>query len=586
MDFFNDEGGFVATRMWDYLQQLHPMAITREVSTEKAMKGAIAVYENGVYLNGESRCFQRSITRALDEQFSSANQIDLTTEIALNELAAQGRRIPDRMDRLVVNCRNGLVDVMTGELLPHDPEVLTLFQLPVDYDPKAVCPRYESWLEECLPGQNAAIEDMACQMLDRTRTPQRFLFLFGPKRSGKSTFMRIMTALAGRHNCSAVTLHQLSDDKFASANLYGKVLNVAADLSSRDVKDLSNIKMLTGEDMVQGNRKYGAQFSFTSQALLVFSANDVPAVNDPSGACQERAVPFHFANSFAGREDRTLEPELLKELPGILNRFIQALRTHHERGGAWIGTDTRTRENFARSSKRVKEFLDEMTRPVERPQGTTRSTLWTSWKSWADENGYVAGGRNGFMEKVRSCQIDEFCPKGGSWSFAVKLIDPETHDDEDEGPSVGTSGGDGVGTSGPSGGKTADQQIPLQENGSQGKGPEAVGTFKTVGSFSLPPLWNMSRRRPLIHPLGQGAKKVPTSLKTADQPPRQSLRSLSYQVNSSGRQFWRKKCRPPSWRQNPCLRHQLMRPRPRWSSIWRRGARICCSHLMAVASSG
>ena len=71
------------------------MAITREVSTEKAMKGAVAVYEGGVYRNGESRCFQRSITRALgDAVLVPELHIDLVTEIALNELTAAGPRDP------------------------------------------------------------------------------------------------------------------------------------------------------------------------------------------------------------------------------------------------------------------------------------------------------------------------------------------------------------------------------------------------------------------------------------------------------------------------------------------------------------
>ena len=212
-----------------------------------------------------------------------------------------------------MNCQNGLVDVMTGKLFPHDPEVMTLFQLPVSYDPKATCPKYEAWLEERLPGQTDALEDAACQVLDRTRTAQRFIFLFGPPRSGKSTFLRILLALVGKQNTSSVTLHQLSDDRFASANLYGKVLNVAADLSSRDVKDLSSLKMLTGEDQIQGNRKYGAQFSFTSQALLAFSANDVPTVNDPTGAYQERALPFHFAEQLHREEN---DPQIERRHPG------------------------------------------------------------------------------------------------------------------------------------------------------------------------------------------------------------------------------------------------------------------------------
>lgn len=479
--FFDREGKFLPVVMWDYLRDVHPMAITREVSTEKAMKGAVAVYEVGVYRNGESRLFQRSITQALDNDLQLGH-IDLVTEIALNELTSAGRVIPERMDVLQVNCRNGLVDVMTGELLPHDPDVLTLFQVPLSYDPAATCPKYETWLEERLPGQMTALEDLACQVLDRTRTPQRFLFLFGPPRSGKSTFLRILIALVGKANTSSVTLHQLSDDRFASANLYGKVLNVAADLSSRDVKDLSNLKMLTGEDQLNANRKYGAQFNFTSQALLAFSANDVPAVNDPTGAYQERAVPFHFTSQFLGKEDPQIEAEILGELPGILNRLIRALQAHRERGG-YLGTDGATRANFSRQSNRVKEFLDEMTRAVVRPEGTPRAMVWRSWKSWAEDNGYDPGGRNGFFEKVRSCGTDEFTPKGGSKSFAMKVIDPETAEDEGD---VDPLGGFGS-RAGDDEEKTADGSYPSAGELSGPTGVARSAVLEPVGSPAQPP---------------------------------------------------------------------------------------------------
>ena len=436
--FFGADDNFLAEALWEYLKLQHPMAVTREVSTEKALKGAIAVYEAGVYMSGQSRRFNLSVTRALGDRYRLV-YTETVAEIALNELTYERAVIPERMDRLLVNCRNGLVDVMTGELLPHDPGVLTTFQVPHSYDPDAKCPKYEAWLEERLPGQMEALEDLACQVLDMTRTPQRFLFLFGDKRTGKSTYLRVMTEMVGAENRSSVSLHQLSDDRFASANLYGKVLNVAADLSSSEVRDLSNLKMVTGEDSIHANRKYGAQFSFTNQALLAFSANEVPTVSDPSGAYQARAIPFHFANSFAGREKPEIELELLKELPGILARFIRALRAHRERGH-YIGTDARTREDFKRQSNRVQEFLDEMTRPVEKPHGIQRAMLWESWKAWVAANGYQQGGRNKFFAKVRSCGLEEFKPKGGSVSFPVEIIDPDRWDG-DEGLSSWDEGG-------------------------------------------------------------------------------------------------------------------------------------------------
>ena len=510
--FFDPQTGrFLPTAMWRYLVDLHPMAITREVSTEKAMKGAVAVYEGGVYRNGESRRFQLSISRALGDEFA-LGYTDLVTHIALNELTDDGRVIPDRMSRVLVNCRNGLVDVMTGELLPHNPEVLTMFQVPVAYDPNAICPKYEAWLEERLPGQAAALEDISCQVLDRTRTPQQFLFLFGPKRSGKSTFLRILIALVGQSNTSAVTLHQLADDRFASANLYGKVLNVAADLSSSDVKSLAALKGLTGEDLINANRKYGAQFTFQNQALLAFSANEIPAVSDPSGAYAARAVPFHFANSFVGRENPALELELMEELPGILNRLIRALKAHRERG-SYLGADAATREAFDRQSNRVKEFLDEMTRPTVKPKGTPRSDLWIAWKEWAYANGYLAGGRNKFLEKVRKLEVEEFKPKGGSESFALQVIDPETYEEP--------VGGFGIGERPLPEGEPS--KLPTDQGLSQGEGLSPLGEAP-VGSFEsgrqfcpTPPMGICTPgSEGVCISLGQGASKLPTGVKTAD----------------------------------------------------------------------
>ena len=82
------------------------------------------------------------------------------------------------------------------------------------------------------------------------------------------------------------------------------------------------------------------------------------------------------------------------------------LQAHRQRGG-YIGADSATRANFARASNRVKEFLDEMTRPVVRPEGTRVQSFGPAGKAGYD-NGYQAGGRNGFMDKVRGCGVDEF----------------------------------------------------------------------------------------------------------------------------------------------------------------------------------
>ena len=158
------------------------MAVTREVSTEKAMKGAVAVYENGVYRNGESRCLPAIDQQRPGQLLQAWDFTDVVTEIVAERTdLSRACVIPERMDQLLVNCRNGLVDVMTGELLPHDPKVLTLFQVPVSYDPNATCPiSMRTGWKNAYRVRWMALED---RLLPRrwtcTRTPHRFGFLLG-----------------------------------------------------------------------------------------------------------------------------------------------------------------------------------------------------------------------------------------------------------------------------------------------------------------------------------------------------------------------------------------------------------------------
>ena len=109
--------------------------------------------------------------------------------------------------------------------------------------------------------------------------------------------------------------------------------------------------------------------------------------------------------------------------------------------------------------------------------------VWRSWKSWAEDNGYNPGGRNGFFEKVRSCGVEAFTPKGGSKSFAMKVIDPEAHDDEGGDDRVGGFRGGAVDNDG----KTADGSDPRVGLGSGPAGAARSAVLEPVGGFSLPP---------------------------------------------------------------------------------------------------
>lgn len=417
----------------------HPAAVTRE--------GTIALYKNGVF-SVDADAVMCALALKLGNMYSPS-YVKSTEHMLTALLTADGRVLPERLAEPLLNCPNGMVDLRTGEVRQHDPKYLSYVQTAVACDLDMATPVYDAWLRKSLRQPDATdadvealvdgLEEIAGTMLDPTRTPGKAIFLFGPSKSGKSTFLRLLKAVAGVANTSAVTLHQLVEDQFASANLYGKMLNVAADLSNKHVNDLSVFKMITGEDVVQANRKYGQQFSFTNQAMIAFSANELPTVSEASQAYVERMWPVEFPNSFAGREDKTIEPKILAELPGILARWVKAYGRYLARGG-YAQQDQATKTQFSAKSDRVVQFFQDQCTLTEARYGQTlsdeectgRRDVSIRFNEWAERNGGSKMGERAFFQRL--AQIDGVTEvkrtnRGRAYNLVVAKADDDSWDD-------------------------------------------------------------------------------------------------------------------------------------------------------------
>lgn len=410
--YFDDDGSLLTEKAADGLLVETPAAL--------AMDGSVAIYADGRYvIDHHQQAFYAAAGALLGDKYRPVFRAAMH-EFVQGRLYAERRKLPERPRSPWLNLTNGMLDLSTLELHPHDPEHLSTVQLPIAWDPEATCPTYERWVDLVgITDQLELLEATAAQMLAPGITPAKSLFLFGPSRSGKSTYLRIMRAIVGAENTSSVTLHQLSDDRFASANLYGKALNVAADLSSAHVQDLSTWKMLTGEDPVQANRKHGAQFSFVNYALFAFSANEPPTVGESSRAYFARIIPMKFGRSFEGAEDPSIETQILHtELPGVLRRWIET-RNRWRAGGRVLVADPAVVAEFEAASDRVARWLGAekaivgevevsggKVEPVVEGQtlppqsATTLTDLHAEFQQWAKDNGYAGLGKIKFGERL------------------------------------------------------------------------------------------------------------------------------------------------------------------------------------------
>jgi putative DNA primase/helicase len=401
------EGGLKARELAHAVWKAHGGAALTQEQT-------VALYIDGAY-RVDPAAFTGAVVDILGDDYRRPHR-STVEDVLVGTLAMKRIYLPDRLDKPWVNTRSGFVDLVTGELHPHDPELLSFIQFPITYDPTATCPKFDAWVKEIgIEDQILDLEETVSTMLDPTGTPTRAVLLYGPSRSGKSTYLRLLKALAGAENVSGVTLHQLSDDRFAAANVYGKVLNIAADLSAKHVEDISIFKLMTGEDLIQANRKFGQEFPFTNRALFAFSANEIPTVGESSRAYSERMKPFKFGVSFASRQDPQQEVELYAELPGIFNRLVRAWQARKARG-SFLETVPEIRHEFETMSDRVRQWLDEDMEVIREVDGvavsrgsswpvavsTTPTELSRLFNRWAEANNTSTMGRNKVTQRLTS----------------------------------------------------------------------------------------------------------------------------------------------------------------------------------------
>jgi len=392
-------GGFQVRRLAAAVYERWPMALTRERRP--------AVYQRGTY-RMDGTALVSAVTQLMGEQYRPA-QLSAVTDVLVGTLYDEGIFLPDHLDKPLLNCRNGMLDLETGTLYPHAPSYLSSLQIPLCWTPDAEAPVYNEWLDQVLGDQAEDLEEVTASMLDPSRTPSKAVFLFGPSKSGKSTYLRLMRAVAGSANVSAVGLHQLVVNRFMAAMVYGMMLNAHADLSAAHVEDVSLFKMMIGDDLIPADRKYGGTFNFVNQALFAFSANDPPTVGESSRAYAERIKPFKFPFSFAGREDPTIEDHIMAhELEGVLVRWVAAWQRRQQRG-SWHPTAPEVQHEFEVRSDRVRQWVDEemIVWPVNgtyqnRDECTVPRDLARAFNRWAEDNAGSKMGERKIIDRLRT----------------------------------------------------------------------------------------------------------------------------------------------------------------------------------------
>jgi len=358
--------------------------------------GTIFTYRKGIFRN-DPQAVTRRLVHLVGNRWRGSHQ-STVLEIISAALALEGKVLPEAPIGDLVAVQNGMLDVRTGELLPHHPKHLAYAQLAIDWNPGATSPNLDKWMDSYVGSQTEALFEAVGLCFAPWVGQRKVVFLLGPTRSGKGTYMRLMEGLIPEEHRSAQTLHSISNNRFSAAALHGKILNSAGDLSDKHIDDLSLFKSLTGDDLISGEHKFRDPFTFRNTALFFFNANNAPTVSENSRAYFARVAPFVFPHSYEGQESQAVEDKLQEELEGFLVHLVAGVQRYLNRGG-YEPPNLIVRDLFAQQSDSVAQFASQaLNMDAKSFLSTTRAHH--EYQNWALANTRKPVGKQNFLKRL------------------------------------------------------------------------------------------------------------------------------------------------------------------------------------------
>lgn len=243
--------------------------------------------------------------------------------------------MPDELDSYTdyLNCRNGIVNLRNGELIPHDSNFMMSKICNSDYDLSEKKPElWLSFLNDVTNGDlelQEYIQRCVGYSLTGNTSEQCAYFLYGMGNNGKSTFLDTIADLLGGYSANTqpetIMMKKWGSESASSdvARLKGARFVTSEEPTEGVRLNEGLLKQLTGGSKVTCRFLYGDEFEYTPEFKIWIATNHKPVIRGTDMGIWRRIklIPFEV-NIPKEKIDKNLKYKLKKEFPQILKWAI------------------------------------------------------------------------------------------------------------------------------------------------------------------------------------------------------------------------------------------------------------------------
>lgn len=303
----------------------------------------------------------------------------------------------------LISLQNGVLNLETKLLMEFNPDYKIKNKVPVAYNPSAYDETLDKTLNKiCCNDEKlrSLIEEMIGYTIFRRNELGKCFILTGSGANGKSTLLDVIKRLIGKENISSVALNELND-RFRTFQLEGKLVNIGDDISNSYIEDNSTFKKLVTGETVNVERKGKDPFDFENYSKLIFSANDLPRINDLSDGLKRRIIFIPFNAKFSKKDgdyDPFIIDKLMKDeaLEYLLKLALEGLnRVLYNREFTSSKAVEETWQEYEKKNNPIIQFIEE-----GKIENESTKDVYLQYQTYCNENGLKYLSRIAFSREI------------------------------------------------------------------------------------------------------------------------------------------------------------------------------------------
>jgi P4 family phage/plasmid primase-like protien len=303
----------------------------------------------------------------------------------------------------LLNCRNCVVNLYTGETMPHDRKLMMSNLCPVEYEPNAT---HRIWNESLAaftrdhPDLTGFLQRIAGYSIQGDKSEERIFLLYGPGNAGKGTFMDWLTNALGPDYACAMdansVLKQKRDSAAASgdiARLEGKRIVVVSEIEKGKRLEESFMKQASGNDALVARGLYQSEREFRPTHQFWFQTNYRPGFDSTDSGNKRRYVEIPFDNDLSSdpkvKFDAKIKIRMRQDaefLKAVLAWCVQGCIEWRMHGLDIPESVTKATAQLFAHNDFLKDFLTEMCM-ADANEKVPVKDLWDEYKRWCEGQG-------------------------------------------------------------------------------------------------------------------------------------------------------------------------------------------------------